>query len=295
MSEQKTILSCAVTGNIHTREQNPNIPVTPPEIAAAVVDASRAGAAIAHIHVRDPETGLGSMKLEYYEEVMTRVRDAGCDIIMNLTTGEGGRFVPSHDDPRKPAEGTNLCVPELRVAHVKALRPEVCTLDFNTMNSGKNVVINTPRNLEIMANIINEAGTVPELEIFDSGDLNLALDFYKRGILRDPIMFQLVLGVRFGAAADIPTLQYLSSRIPAGCPWAAFGVGRMAFPILAAAYVLGGHCRVGMEDSLYIRSGELVKSNAQLVERGVDIIQKLGGELATADEARMILKIPKRK
>ena len=286
----KTMLTCAVTGNIHTREQNPHLPVTPKEIATAVLDAEKAGAAIAHVHVRDPKTGLGSMNLDLYKEVFDRVRDAGSNIILNLTTGEGGRFIPSPDDPQRPAPGTTLCRPELRVAHIKALCPEVCTLDFNTMNNGPNVVINTPRNLEVMARTILDAGTTPEIEIFDSGDLNLAIDFISKDILRGPLTFQLVLGTRFGAAADPETLLYLARRIPKGYEWAAFGIGRLAFPMLAASFVSGGHVRIGMEDTLYLSKGELVKSNAHLVEKAVDIVQKLGGELASPDEAREMMK-----
>lgn len=286
----KTMLTCAVTGNIHTREQNPYLPITPQEIAAAVLDAEKAGAAIAHVHVRDPSTGLGTMDLSLYREVCDRIRDAGSNIILNLTTGEGGRFIPSVDDPQRPAPGTTLCRPELRVAHVKELIPEVCTLDFNTMNNGPNVVINTPRNLEVMAKTILEAGTVPEIEIFDSGDLNLAVDFISRGVLRGPMTFQLVLGTRFGASADTETLLYLARRIPRGYEWAAFGIGRLAFPTLAASFVSGGHVRIGMEDTLYLSKGELVRSNAHLVEKAVDIVQKLGGEMATPDEAREMIE-----
>lgn len=289
ISTKKTILTCAVTGNIHSREQNPNIPVTPAEIAAAVLESEKAGAAIAHIHVRDRTTALGSMDIELYKEVVDRVRDAGSKVILNLTTGEGGRFIPSVEEPTKPAPGTTLCRPELRVEHIPKLRPEICTLDFNTMNSGPNVVINTPRNLEVMANTINEAGVLPEIEIFDSGDLNLALSFYERGILKAPLLFNFVLGVRYGAAADPQTLVYLVSRLPKDAQWTAFGIGRMAFPMLAVSYVTGGHVRIGMEDTLYINKGELVKSNRELVERAVDIVQKLGGDMATPDEARQML------
>jgi uncharacterized protein (DUF849 family) len=286
---KKTILTCAVTGNIHTREQNPNLPVTPSEIAQAVIDSERAGASVAHIHVRNPDTGIGTMELSCYQEVIDRIRDAGSNIVLNLTTGEGGRFIPSIEDPLKPAPGTTLCRPELRVAHIKALRPELCTLDFNTMNNGPNVVINTPRNLEIMANVIMDSNVIPEIEIFDSGDLNLALDFIDRGIISGPHIFQLVLGTRFGASADPETLVYLANRLPKGSVWAAFGIGRLAFPTLAVSYAAGGHVRTGMEDTLYVSKGELVRSNAQLVEKAVDIVQKLGGELATPDEARAII------
>lgn len=289
--EKKTIVSCAVTGNITTRDQHPNLPVTPEEIANAAVGAWKEGAGIVHCHVRDPETHLGSMDINLYKEVIDRIRDAGSDVIINLTTGEGGRFIPSDDEPRIAGPGTTLCRPELRVQHVKQLKPEICTLDFNTMVNGNRVVINTPPNLEIMANTINEAGTKPELEIFDSGDLNMANDFIKRGILKSPAMFQLVLGIRWGAAPDFDTLAYLVKRLPADCEWAAFGVGRFAFKTLAMAYLLGGHVRIGMEDVVHIRKGELCRDNAQLVEKAVGIVESLGGEIATPTEARKILKL----
>lgn len=289
--EKKTIVSCAVTGNITTRDQHPNLPITPEEIANAAVGAWKQGASIVHCHVRDPETQLGSMDINLYKEVVDRIRDAGSDVIINLTTGEGGRFIPSEDEPRVAGPGTTLCRPELRVEHVKQLKPEICTLDFNTMVNGNRVVINTPPNLEIMANVINEAGTKPELEIFDSGDLNMANDFIKRGILKSPAMFQLVLGIRWGAAPDFDTLAYLVKRLPADCEWAAFGVGRFAFKTLAMAYLLGGHVRIGMEDVVHIRKGELCRDNAQLVEKAVGIVESLGGEIATPAEARKILNL----
>ena len=289
--EKKTIVSCAVTGNITTREQNPNLPVTPEEIANAAVGAWKEGAGIVHVHVRDKETQLGSMDINLYKEVIDRIRDSGSDVIINLTTGEGGRFIPSEDEPRVAGPGTTLCHPKLRVEHVKQLKPEICTLDFNTMVNGNRVVINTPPNIEIMANAINKAGTKPELEIFDSGDLNMANDFIERGILKSPALFQLVLGIRWGAAPDFDTLSYLVKRLPKDCEWAGFGVGRFAFRTLAMAFLLGGHVRIGMEDVVHIRKGELCRNNAQLVEKAVGIVESLGGEIATPDEARSILQL----
>lgn len=287
--DKKTILSCAVTGNITSREQHPELPVTPQEIANAAIGAWKEGAGIVHVHVRDPETQLGSMDIKLYKEVIDRIRDAGSDVIINLTTGEGGRFIPSQDEPRVAGPGTTLCRPELRVEHVKQLKPEICTLDLNTMVNGNRVVINTPPNLEIMAGVINDAGTKPELEIFDSGDLNMANDFIKRGVIKSPAMFQLVLGIRWGAAPDFKTLAYLVDKLPADCEWAAFGVGRFAFEILGMAYLLGGHVRIGMEDVVHIRKGELCRDNAQLVEKAVTIVENLGGTIATPSEARQIL------
>ena len=289
--EKKTIVSCAVTGNITTREQNPNLPVTPEEIANAAVGAWKEGAGIVHVHVRDKETQLGSMDINLYKEVIDRIRDSGSDVIINLTTGEGGRFIPSEDEPRVAGPGTTLCHPKLRVEHVNQLKPEICTLDFNTMVNGNRVVINTPPNIEIMANAINKAGTKPELEIFDSGDLNMANDFIERGILKSPALFQLVLGIRWGAAPDFDTLAYLVKRLPKDCEWAGFGVGRFAFRTLAMAFLLGGHVRIGMEDVVHIRKGELCRNNAQLVEKAVGIVESLGGEIATPDEARRILRL----
>lgn len=286
---KKTILTCAVTGNLTTREQHPGLPVTPEEIANAAVDANKAGAAIVHLHVRDPETQKGSMDLNLYKEVVKRIRDAGCDVVINLTTGEGGRYKPEDDNPRVAGEGTTLCAPELRVAHVKAMQPEICTLDFNTLSTGDKVVMNTPRNLEVMAKIISAAGTKPEVEIFDSGDLVMAKDFIAQGLLQEPVMMQLVLGVRYGAPANYETLAYLVSQLPKECVWGAFGIGRFAFPMLALSYLFGGHVRVGMEDSVYIEKGVLTRDNAQLVEKGVGIIKSLGGTLATPTEAREIL------
>lgn len=288
---RKTILTCAVTGNITTRAQHPHLPITPEEIAVAAIEAGKQGAAVAHIHARDPRTERGSMEMSYFTEIMQRIRDAGSDIIVNLSTGEGGRFIPSDDDPKLAAAGTTLTHPERRVAHVEALRPDMCTLDLNTMYSGTAVVINTPRNIEAMARRIYGAGVLPELEVFDSGDLQLAKHLLREGVLRAPAVFQLVLGVRFGAAADQQTLFYLSSQLPPGSLWAAFGIGRSEFPMLAQSWLLGGHVRVGLEDNVYIREGVLARDNAELVDKAVTIVENLGGSIATPAEARAMLGI----
>lgn len=288
----KSILTCAVTGNLTTREQNPNLPVTPAAIAQSAIDAVRAGAAIVHLHARDPDTGRGTMRADLFDDIVSRIRAADVDVILNLSTGEGGRFIPSLDDPRVAAPGSTLTQPEKRVAHVVALRPEVCTLDFNTMFSGAAVVINTPRNLEVMAQHIYAAGVMPEIELFDSGDLQMALSFLERGALRDPLMWNIVLGVRFGAMADAQTMQYLVSRLPRDAQWTAFGIGRMAFPMLAQAWLLGGHVRIGMEDTVYLDRGVLASSNAQLVEKAVGIVRSLGGDIASTAEARAMLGLP---
>lgn len=289
---RKTILTAAITGNLMTPEISPHLPVTPAQIAEQALDAAKAGASIVHLHVRDPETAKGSMDMALYRELVERIREQNSDIILNLTTGEGGRFIPSDDNPQLAAPGSTLCAPQKRIAHVQELRPEICTLDFNTMWSGQASVINAPRNLEIMAEGIYAAGVKPEIEIFDSGDLHMVKDFVARGIIRTPLMVQMVLGVRFGAVANPETMAYLVSQLPEGTEWAAFGIGHMAFPMLAQAYLLGGHCRIGMEDTAYIRKGEHCTSNAQLVDKAVTIIDHLGGAIATPDEARAILGLP---
>lgn len=288
---KKTILTCAITGNLMTPEISPNLPVTTEEIAQQALDAAAAGAAIVHLHVRDPKTAKGSMDIALYRDLVARIRDKNTDVILNLTTGEGGRFVPSSDDPKIAAPGSTLCTPDKRVAHVEEIRPEVCTLDFNTMWSGQASVINAPWNLEAMADRIYKAGVKPEIEIFDSGDLHMVKDFIARGVIKTPLMVQMVLGVRFGAVANSETMAYLVGQLPKETEWAAFGIGKMAFPMLAQAFLLGGHVRIGMEDTAYIRKGEHCTSNAQLVEKAVSIIDSLGGAMATPNEARKILGI----
>ena len=286
-----TIITCAVTGNMTTREHHPELPITPKEIAEAAIGAAKAGAAIVHIHVRDPETERGTMEVAHYREVVERIRDDGVDVLINLTTGEGGRFRPSDDDPKLAAPGSTLTHPERRVEHVVELKPDICSLDLNTMFSGSAVVINTPRNVTIMANAIYEAGVKPELEVFDTGDIHLGKALIEQGVLKEPTLFQIVLGVRYGANASPQTLAYLSSILPKNCQWAAFGIGRMEYPMLAQAWLLGGHVRVGMEDNVYVKKGVLAKDNAELVTKAAHIIDELGGQIATTGEARKILEI----
>jgi uncharacterized protein (DUF849 family) len=289
MTSDKIIITCAVTGNLTKPEQHPGLPITPEQIAQAAIDAAKAGAAIAHIHVRDPKTGAPSMELDHYREVVERIRSSATDLIINLTTGPGGRFMPSEPDPKIAAPGSTLIAPERRVEHVVALRPEICSLDLNTMWFGNAVVINTPRNVAIMAKAIREAGVKPELEVFDSGDIVLAHQLLDEGVLPAPPLFQVVLGIRNGFPATPETLMYARSLLPADATWAAMGIGRMEFPIVAQACLLGGHARVGLEDNLYLDKGVLAPSNAKLVERAVQIVQLLGRRVASPAEARAIL------
>ncbi|MFD1560570.1 3-keto-5-aminohexanoate cleavage protein [Paraburkholderia silviterrae] len=289
MHARKTIITCAVTGNLTKPEQHPGLPVTPEQIAIASLDAARAGAAVVHIHVRDPKTGRPSMDIALYAEVINRIRAENNDLIINLTTGPGGRFIPSDDNPREAAPGTTLMRPEERVEHILQLRPDICSLDLNTMNSGGDVVINTPKNVKRMAAVIREAGVKPELEIFDSGDMHLARDLIDEGVLDGPGLWTFVMGVKYGFSASPESLLYARNLLPAGATWAAFGVGRFEFPMVAQSWLAGGHVRVGLEDNIYISRGVLAQSNAALVERARDIVLSLGGELATAKEAREFL------
>jgi uncharacterized protein (DUF849 family) len=286
---QKVIITCAITGNLTRPEQSPYLPITPQQIADSALEAAEAGASIAHIHVRDPETGVPSMSIDLYRDVMERIRARNAGLIINLTTGPGGRFVPSEADPRVAGPGTTLIAPERRVEHVELLRPDICTLDLNTMNSGGQVVINTPGNVRKMAARIRAAGVMPELELFDSGDCHLARDLIGEGVLQGPGLFSLVLGVKYGFNASPETMLYGRNLLPSGAIWSGFGLGRSEFPMVAQAWLLGGHVRVGMEDNLYISKGVLAKTNAELVTRAADILRDLGATIATPAEAREIV------
>jgi len=293
MHARKTIITCAVTGNLTKPEQHPGLPITPQQIANSALQAAQAGAAIVHIHVRDPQTGRPSMETGLYRQVIELIRAVDPELIINLTTGPGGRFIPSDDDPKVAAPGTTLLPPEKRVEHIAALKPDICSLDLNTMNSGGDVVINTPKNVRRMASVIREAGVKPELEIFDSGDLHLALDLIKEGVLDGPGLWTFVMGVKYGFAATPETLLYARNFLPQGAAWSAFGIGRWEFPIVAQAWLAGGYVRVGLEDNIYIAKGVLAETNAVLVARARDIVLSLGGEIATAREAREQLGLVK--
>ena len=286
---QKVIITCAITGNLTRPEQSPHLPITPQQIADSALEAAEAGAAIAHIHVRDPETGRPSMSIDLYRDVMDRIRAKNPKLIINLTTGPGGRFVPSEEDPKIAGPGTTLIAPEKRVEHVEILRPEICTLDLNTMNSGGQVVINTPTNVRKMANRIRAAGVMPELELFNSGDCHLARDLIAEGVLQGPGLFSLVLGVKYGFDASSETMLYGRSLLPPGAIWTGFGIGRSEFPMVAQAYLFGGHVRVGMEDNLYLSKGVLARSNAELVTHAAAILKSLGAAIASPAEARAML------
>ena len=286
---RKVILTCAVTGGADTAKKNPAVPVTPEQIARSVIDARKAGATMAHIHVRDPRTGLASMEVGYYREVVERVRDAGCDILVNLTTGPGSRYVPSEDNPKVGGPGTTLTAPLERVRHVVEIRPDVCSLDVGSMNFGETGFLNTPAHLRTMAKAIAETGVKPELEVFDTGHVMLARRMIEDGHIAAPALFQLCLGIPWGAPATPESMMHMRDLLPPGAMWAGFGISRMQMPMVAQATILGGHARVGLEDNLYIDHGVLAPSNAALVERAVKIIELLGERVAEPEEARQIL------
>jgi len=229
------------------------------------------------------------MKLEYYREVVKRLRTSGVDLIINLTCGPGGRFMPSDDEPAKAATGTMLTTPEIRTEHIVELKPEICTLDLNTMWFGGGAVINSPRNIKIMAERMYAAGCKPEIEVFDTGDLVLGQDLIADGTIRSPALFQIVTGVKYGMPSTTETMLLAKSLLPKNCEWAAFGAGRHAFPMLAQSFILGGHCRIGMEDTVHLAKGTPAPSNAALVEKAGRIIHELGGSIATVAEARSLL------
>jgi uncharacterized protein (DUF849 family) len=290
----KVIITCAVTGNLTTSEQTPYLPITPEQIADACLGAADAGAAVVHIHVRDPATGRPSMSLDYYRDAVERIRAQNPELILNLTTGPGGRFVPSQDDPKVAAVGTTLMAPEKRVEHVVALRPDICTLDLNTMNSGKEVVINTPGNVRRMAKVINDADVKPEIELFDSGDIALMHDLLKDGTLRGPQLCSFVMGVRYGFQSGPETVLYARDLLPHDAQFTAIGIGKAAFTSVAQSYLAGGHVRVGLEDSVYLARGKLAASNAEMVGKARRIVEDLGGEIATIADARRIIGLRER-
>jgi uncharacterized protein (DUF849 family) len=293
--QRKVMISCAVTGSADTPGRNPAVPVTPAQIAASAVDAAKAGAAIVHIHVRDPKTTKPSMDGALYREVVERIKASGTDVIINLTTGPGARFNHDPDDARKPSADSTLRSPEDRVRHVVELKPDICSLDMGSLNMGDRVFINTPAHLQTMAIAIRDAGVLPELEVFETGHLLLAKRFLENGFAKPPGLFQICLGISWGQPATPEAMTYMRNLLPAGCVWFAFGISLHQFPMVAQTVLLGGHPRVGMEDNIYLEKGKLAPSNAALVEKAAKIIEILGDQIATPAEARQMLGLTERR
>jgi uncharacterized protein (DUF849 family) len=281
------IITCAVTGAGDTTGKSDKVPVTPEEIAAAAVEAAQAGAAVAHIHVRDPKTGKGSRDVGLFEETVRLVRESGTDVVINLTAGMGGDWVPGDEDPSIGGPGTDMIGPEERLAHVIKLRPEICSLDCGTMNFGfgNETYISTPAYLHRMAGIVKDLGVKPELEVFELGQVRLARWLIEEGLIEEPPLFQICLGIPWGAGADVESMMALRNALPANANWAGFGISRMQMPMVAQAVLLGGNVRVGLEDNIFLERGVLA-SNGDLVTRAVEIVERLGAKVLGPEEAR---------
>ncbi|MFJ9923122.1 3-keto-5-aminohexanoate cleavage protein [Streptomyces rubiginosohelvolus] len=284
---QDVIITCALTGAGDTVGRSPHVPVTPEQIAASAVEAAGAGAAVVHIHVREPETGAPSRDPRLYREVVERIRETGTDVVINLTAGMGGDLVIDPEAPLRQLPGTDLVSGLDRLPHVEDLLPDICTLDCGSLNfgDGSNLYVSTPDMLRTGAKRIQELGVRPELEIFDTGQLWFAKQLLSEGLLDDPTVFQLCMGIPWGAPADPGVLQSMVNMLPRGAQWASFALGRMQMPWVAQSILLGGHVRVGLEDNLYLGKG-VKATNGQLVERAVRITESLGSRVATPDEAR---------
>ena len=286
------ILTCAVTGAGDTTGKHPGVPVTPKQVADAAIEAAKAGAAVAHIHARDPETGKGSRDPELFKEIVDRVRSSDTDVVVNLTAGMGGDWVLGDTDPTAPGDGSDMVGPLERLAHVESLLPEICSLDCGTMNfgDGNEIYISTPPYLRKMAALTQEWGVKPELEVFELGHIRFAKQMLAEGLIDAPPMFQICLGIPWGAEQSVDNMKVMKDELPAGANWASFGISRMQMPMAAAAVAMGGNVRVGLEDNLYLDRGVLA-SNGQLVERAVGIIERMGARVLTPQEAREKLKL----
>lgn len=282
------IISCAVTGSGDTTGQSRFVPITPEQIADDALAAHAAGAAVVHLHVRNPVTGGPSRDLALYREVVERIRAATTEVIINLTTGIGARFSPDAQNPNHNASN-GMASPVERMNHVLDLRPDICSLDVATMNFGKHAFVNTPDHIAEIAEAVRAVGVKPELEVFDLGHIALAKSLYAKGLFADPPFFQLCLGVPWGAPATTETMLAMRAMLPANANWSCFGVGAQHFPTVAMAVVNGGHVRVGLEDNLYMSKGVLAEGNAPVVARAARIIREIGAEVASAAQARQIL------
>lgn len=284
------IITCAVTGDSDTSDKSPHVPVTPKQIAADAIAAARAGAAIVHIHVRNPQTKQGSRDTNLYREVMERIGDSGVDMIVNLTAGMGGKLILGDNEPLPVDPRTDLVGARERMVHIEALKPAICSLDCGSFNQGMSseIYVSTTAMIREMAMRMRDIGVKPELEVFDTGQLRLAMSLVADGLVEGAGFFQFALGLRWGAPADAATMLLMRNMLPTGSTWVAFGAGAEQMPVAAQSVLLGGHVRVGLEDNLYRRRGVLA-TNAQLVEDGVNLVETLGARPATPDEARGIL------
>ena len=287
---RNVILTCAVTGAGDTTAKSDKVPVTPEQIANDCIEAAKAGASIAHIHVRDPETGGVSHSLDHFREVMERVREADTDIVMNITAGGGGDWIPDSQDPTRGGPGTDIQTPAQRHEPVGELLPELCTLDCGSLNFGDMIYVNSADWLREHARLVQAAGVKPELECFDLGHVWFARQLVDEGLIDGDPLFQLCLGIPWGAEADTETMLAMRNKLPENAIWSAFGIGRQQFPMAAQSMIMGGHMRVGLEDNLYLSKG-VFATNAQLVERAATIVENLGGKVQTPQQTRESLAL----
>jgi uncharacterized protein (DUF849 family) len=292
---RKVIITCALTGAGDTVGRSEHVPVTPEQIAESGIAAARAGATVVHVHVRDPQTGKGSREVAYYREAVERIRASDVDVIINTTAGMGGDLMLDPHDPTTFVEGTDLVSGVERLKHVEELMPDICTLDCGSLNFGEGslVYVSTPDMLREGAKRIQELGVRCEMEIFDTGNLWFGRQLVEEGLIDSPPLFQLCMDIPYGAPADPSLLAAMVQQLPEGSQWASFALGRMQMPWVAQSVLLGGHVRVGLEDNLYLSKGVLA-TNAQLVEKARTIIEAMGANVATPDEARELLNLKPR-
>ncbi len=293
---QNVFITCAVTGSGSSQDRSPHVPRSPKQIADSAIAAAKAGAAIVHCHVRDPETGVPSRDPKMFREVTDRVRDANVDAILNLTAGMGGDMIFGPPNAPLPlGAGTDMASAEERVAHIADCLPEICTLDCGTMNFAEAdyVMTNTPGMLEAMGSMMEELGVKPEIEAFDTGHLWLAKNLVDKGILKSPALVQLCMGVPWGAPDDLNTFMAMVNNVPSDWNWSAFSIGRNEMPYVAAAVLAGGNVRVGLEDNLWLAKGQLA-TNEQLVARAVTIIEAMGANVMGPQAVREKLNLVKR-
>ncbi|WP_018234620.1 3-keto-5-aminohexanoate cleavage protein [Ensifer sp. BR816] len=294
---REVFITCAVTGSGDTVSKSSHVPITPKQIAEAAVEAAKAGAAIVHCHVRDPETGAPARRLDLYREVTDRIRSADIDIVLNLTAGMGGDLIFGNVESPLPLndKGTDMAGATERVAHVAECRPEICTLDCGTMNFslGDYVMTNTPSMLREMARQMTALGVRPEIEAFDTGHLWFAKQLVEEGLIEDPVLIQLCMGIPWGAPDDLNTFMAMVNNVPSNWTFSAFSIGRNALAYPAAAILAGGNVRVGLEDNLYVGKGQLA-TNGQLVEKAVSVIEGMGAKIIGPAEVREKLKLTKR-
>jgi uncharacterized protein (DUF849 family) len=292
---REVFITCAVTGSGGTQDRSPHVPRSPAQIADSAIAAAKAGAAVVHCHVRDPETGKPSRDLKLYREVTERIRDSATDVVLNLTAGMGGDLLFDGTNSMKASARSDMAGAEERVAHVVECRPEICTLDCGTMNFNEAdyVMVNTPGLLRDMARRMVASGARIEIEAFDTGHLWLAKELVKEGVIPAPTLVQLCMGVPWGAPDDLHTFLAMVANVPADWHWSAFSIGRNQMPYVAASVLAGGNVRVGLEDNLWLGKGVLA-TNAELVERAVSIITDLGARVLTPAEVRAKLQLTKR-